>query len=153
MDSNSKSPVSGNLISKKPNGKDGVSSAEPIKSMDSNSKSPASDDLISKKPNGKNGVSSAGPIKRTGQTGVASAKAVSGDPMSKKSTGKAVVCSDVPVKRSGGTGVPSAKTDEMVFFRDVKFGPQEGELRFRLIHFWEARTHSRRFTKILLGLI
>ncbi|CAF2032320.1 hypothetical protein YC2023_088136 [Brassica napus] len=153
MNFNSKSSVSGDFISKKPNGKDGVSSAEPIKSMDSNSKSPASGDLISKKPNGKNGVSSVGPIKRTGQTGVASAKAVSGDPMSKKSTGKAVVCSDVPVKRSGGTGVPSAKTDEMVFFRDVKFGPQEGELRFRLIHFWEARTHSRRFTKILLGLI
>ncbi|KAF3533020.1 hypothetical protein DY000_02038092 [Brassica cretica] len=26
-----------------------------------------------------------------------------------------------------------------MFFKDVKFGPQEGELRFRLIHFWEAR--------------
>ncbi|CAN6881072.1 unnamed protein product [Brassica oleracea] len=96
MNFNSKYSVSGDFISKKPNGKDGVSSAEPIKSMDSNSKSPASGDLISKKPNGKNGVSSVGPIKRTGQTGVASAKAVSGDPMSKKSTGKAVVCSDVP---------------------------------------------------------
>uniref|UniRef100_A0A0D3CU18 Uncharacterized protein n=1 Tax=Brassica oleracea var. oleracea TaxID=109376 RepID=A0A0D3CU18_BRAOL len=150
MDSNSKSPVSGNLISKKPNGKDGVSSAELIKSMDSNSKFLAFGDLISKKPNRKDGVSSAGPIKRTGQTSVSSAKTVSGDPMSKKSTSKAVVCSDVPVKRSGGTGVPSAKTDEVVFFRDVKFGPHEDELRFRLIHFWEA---WNALTKILLGLI
>ncbi|CAN7030205.1 unnamed protein product [Brassica rapa subsp. trilocularis] len=149
MNSNSKSPVSGDLISNKPNGKDGVSSAEPIKAMNSNSKSHVSSDLISKIQNGKDAVSSAEPIKRTGQTGVSYAKAVSGDPMSKKPNGKAVVCSEVPIKHSGGNGVPPAKTDEVLFFRDVKFGPQEGELRFRLIHFWEA---WNALTKILIGL-
>ncbi|CAN6928970.1 unnamed protein product [Brassica oleracea] len=37
----------------------------------------------------------------------------------------------------------------MMFFKDVKFGPQEGEIRFRLIHFWEARNVH---TKVLMGL-
>ncbi|CAF2152763.1 unnamed protein product [Brassica napus] len=37
----------------------------------------------------------------------------------------------------------------MMFFKDVKFGPQVGELRFRLIHFWEARNAH---TKVLIGL-
>ncbi|CAF2223434.1 unnamed protein product [Brassica napus] len=69
--------------------------------------------------------------------------------MSKKPNGKAVVCSEVPIKHSGGNGVPPAKTDEVLFFRNVKFGPQEGELRFRLIHFWEA---WNALTKILIGL-
>ncbi|XP_033137262.1 uncharacterized protein LOC103840498 [Brassica rapa] len=34
-------------------------------------------------------------------------------------------------------------------FKDVKFGPHESELRFRLIHFWEARNVR---TKLLIGL-
>lgn len=117
--------------------------------MKSNSKSHVSGDLISKKPNGKDGVSSVEPIKRTGQTSVSSAKAISGDPMSKKPNGKGIVCSDMPIKHSGGTGVPSAKADEGLFFRDVKIRPQEGELRFRLIHFWEVRNA---LTKTLIGL-
>ncbi|KAL0722595.1 hypothetical protein Bca4012_037194 [Brassica carinata] len=61
-------------------------------------------------------------IKNTGKTGVSSTNPVSGDPMSKKPNGKAVLHSD-----------SSAKADEVLFFRDVEFGPQEGELRFRLI--------------------
>ena len=43
----------------------------------------------------------------------------------------------------------SAKTHEVMFFKDVKFGPQEGELRFRLIHFWEARNAIK---KVLIGI-
>ncbi|KAL0864223.1 hypothetical protein Bca101_043341 [Brassica carinata] len=62
------------------------------------------------------------PIKNTGKTGVSSPNPVSGDPMSKKPNGKAVLHSD-----------SSAKADEVLFFRDVEFRPQEGELRFRLI--------------------
>ncbi|WZZ60805.1 hypothetical protein YC2023_060912 [Brassica napus] len=68
------------------------------------------------------------PINRTDQPRDSSAKAVSVDPMSRKPNAKAVVSSEA-----------SAKTHEVMFFKDVKFGPQEGELRFRLIHFWEAR--------------
>ncbi|WZZ57448.1 hypothetical protein YC2023_057555 [Brassica napus] len=34
-------------------------------------------------------------------------------------------------------------------FKDVKYGPHDGELRFRLIHFWEARTVV---SKVLIGL-
>ncbi|KAG2323694.1 hypothetical protein Bca4012_037949 [Brassica carinata] len=117
--------------------------------MNSNSKSSVSGDLTSKKPNRKEVVSSAEPVKRAGQTGVSSAKAVSGDPMSKKPNDKAVVCSDVSIKPSGGTDVASTKTNEVLFFGDVKFGPQEGELRFRLIHLWEARNAP---TKTLIGL-
>ncbi|CAN6855648.1 unnamed protein product, partial [Brassica oleracea] len=48
------------------------------------------------------------------KTCVSSARSVSGDPMSKKPNGKAAVA--------------SPRADEVVFFRDVEFGPQEGEL-------------------------
>ncbi|CDY47831.1 BnaC06g05120D, partial [Brassica napus] len=78
------------------------------------------------------------------------ANAVSGDLIPKKSNGKAIVSSAGTIKHSGGSGVPSAKTDEVLFFKDGKFGPQEGELRFRLIHFWEAQNA---LTKILIGFI
>ncbi|KAL0815878.1 hypothetical protein Bca101_072322 [Brassica carinata] len=58
--------------------------------------------------------------------------------MSRKPNAKAVVSSEA-----------SAKTHEVMFFKDVKFGPQEGELRFRLIHFWEARNAIK---KVLIGI-
>ncbi|KAL0693912.1 hypothetical protein Bca4012_061092 [Brassica carinata] len=61
------------------------------------------------------------PIKNTGKIGVSSTNPVSGDPISNKPNGKVVLHSD-----------SSAKADEVLFFRDVD-GPQEGELRFRLI--------------------
>ncbi|KAF2615952.1 hypothetical protein F2Q70_00010997 [Brassica cretica] len=64
---------------------------------------------------------------------------VSGDSSSTKRNDKAVVCSDVP----------SDNSDHVEFFKDVTFGPQEDELRFCLIHFWEARNA---FLKILMGL-
>ncbi|KAL0741896.1 hypothetical protein Bca4012_083409 [Brassica carinata] len=69
------------------------------------------------KPDGKSPL-----IKNTGKTGVSSTNPVSGDPMTKKPNGKAVLHCE-----------SSAKADEVLFFRDVEFGPQEGELRFRLI--------------------
>ncbi|CAF2074177.1 BnaAnng25960D [Brassica napus] len=58
MNSNSKSTVCGDLISKKPNGKGGVSSAEPINRTGKTDVSP---------PNGKAVVFSDVPIKHTGQ--------------------------------------------------------------------------------------
>ncbi|KAF3546954.1 hypothetical protein DY000_02007388 [Brassica cretica] len=168
MKSNSQTPVSGDLTTKKPNGKDVVSSAEPMKRAGQTGVSPVvavSGDPKSKKLNGKAVVSSAESIKRAGQTGVSPVVAVSGDPKSKKLDGKAVVSSAEPIRRTGGSCanavsgelIPKksndkavvSSSDEVLFFKDVKFGPQEGEIRFRLIHFWEARNAH---TKILIGL-
>ncbi|CDY72288.1 BnaUnng05010D, partial [Brassica napus] len=149
--------VSGDPKSKKLNGKAVVSSADPI-----------SGDLTVKKPNGKDVDSSAEPIKRAGHTIISPVPVVSGDPKSKQKNGKAVVTSAEAIKRTGNAGCSCAdvvsgklttkklkgkavdsSSIEVLFFKDVKFGPQEGELRFRLIHFWEARnTH----TKILIGI-
>nr|VDD04889.1 unnamed protein product [Brassica rapa] len=119
--------------------------------MHSNSQTPVTGDVPATKPNGKDRdgkavVSSAEPIKRVDQTGDSFATAISGDSKPKKSNGKAVVYSAGP--KLNGKSVVSAST-EVLFFRDVKFGPQEGELRFRLIHFWEARNAH---TKVLFGL-
>ncbi|CAN6892403.1 unnamed protein product [Brassica oleracea] len=72
MNPNGESPVSGDLISEKPNGKDGVSSDEPIKCTGQSGVSSAkavSDDPLSKKPNGKAVVSSTEPIKHSNGTG------------------------------------------------------------------------------------
>ncbi|KAF8099654.1 hypothetical protein N665_0240s0027 [Sinapis alba] len=117
--------------------------------MNSSSIPPVSGDPNSTKPNGKGRVSSADQIICSGQAGVPSAKAVSGDDTPKKSNGKGVFCSDVKQKPRGGSGVVSAKNDKVLFFRDVKFGPHESELRFRLIHLWEARNA---LTKTLMGV-
>ncbi|CAN7010851.1 unnamed protein product [Brassica oleracea var. botrytis] len=71
MNPNGESSVSGDLISKKPNGKDGVSSDEPIKCTGQSGVSSAkavSGDPLSKKPNGKAVVSSAEPIKHSSGT-------------------------------------------------------------------------------------
>ncbi|CAN6871909.1 unnamed protein product, partial [Brassica oleracea] len=85
------------------------------------------------------------PIKHTGKTGVSSTKVVSGDPMSKKPNGKAALHSDSSAKTrvssarsvsgdpmskkpNGKAVVSFPRDDEVVFFRNVEFGPQEGEL-------------------------
>ncbi|KAL0671024.1 hypothetical protein Bca4012_033728 [Brassica carinata] len=139
MNSNSQTPVSGHITAKKPNGKDVISSAEPVKRVGQTGVSlatPVSGDSNSKKPNGKAVVSSAEPIKRASQPGDSLATAISGDSKSKKPNGKAVASSAGPVKRAGQHGVSLAIA-------------QEGELRFRLIHFWEARNA---LTKVLFGL-
>ncbi|KAL0727739.1 hypothetical protein Bca4012_023832 [Brassica carinata] len=139
MNSSSQTPVSGDLTGKKPNGKGVVSSAEPVKGVDQIEVSPASavsGDSKSNKPIGKAVVSSAKRVKGAGQTGVSIASDVSGDPKSKKAKGKAVVSS----------------SDEIMFFKDVKLGPHEGELRFRLIHFWEAR-HALTKGTVIQGYI
>ncbi|CAN6923082.1 unnamed protein product [Brassica oleracea] len=92
------------------------------------------------KPDGKSPL-----IKHIGKTGVSSTKDVSGDPTLKKPNGKAVLHSDSSAKTcvssarsvssdpmskkpNGKAVVSSPRDDEVVFFRDVEFGPQEGEL-------------------------
>nr|VDC67378.1 unnamed protein product [Brassica rapa] len=136
MNSNSKNSASGDLISKKPNGKDAVSSAAPVKPSAASMKPSAASmkpSAAAMKISAAPTIPSAASMKPIGQSGV------SGDSSSTKRHGKAVVCSDVP----------SDNSDRVVFFKDVTFGPQEDELRFRLIHFWEAK-HA--FSKILMGL-
>ncbi|CAN6938624.1 unnamed protein product [Brassica oleracea] len=152
MNSTSKSHVSGDFTAKKANGKDVVSSGEPVKQAVQTSvslSSALSGDLKTKKPNGKAVVSSAAPIRRTDHTGFFCVNADSGDLMLKKANGKAVDSSAETTKHRGGSGVSSAKVNDVLFFKDVKLGPQEGELRFRLIHYWEARNA---FSKTLIGL-
>ncbi|KAF3516325.1 hypothetical protein DY000_02061312 [Brassica cretica] len=78
-------------------------------------------------------ISSAGPTIDTAKTGVSSGV-----------RGKAAVSSDV-----GGKAIVPANVGEVMSFKDVKFGPHEGEMRFQLIHFWEARNV---LTKMLIGL-
>ncbi|XP_013679271.1 uncharacterized protein LOC106383756 [Brassica napus] len=61
---------------------------------------------------------------------------------------KTDVSSTIPVKPNVATALSSAHVDQVMFFRDVSFSPREAELRFFLIHFWEARNP---LTKTLIG--
>ncbi|KAH0925260.1 hypothetical protein HID58_017516 [Brassica napus] len=45
--------------------------------------------------------------------------------------------------------VSSDSDEKVVFFNDVSLGPHESQLRFRLIHFWEARNPVK---KTVIGL-
>ncbi|CAN6937976.1 unnamed protein product [Brassica oleracea] len=65
-----------------------------------------------------------------------------------KPNGKSDVPSDIPKKQKYYVALSSAHGDRSMFFIDVSFGPHEVELRFRLIHFWEARNPN---TKELIG--
>ncbi|KAF3500006.1 hypothetical protein F2Q69_00041420 [Brassica cretica] len=51
------------------------------------------------------------------------------------------------MKRNGKSPVSSDSDEKVMFFKDVSLGPHESQLRFRLIHFWEARVK-----KTLIGL-
>ncbi|KAG5410254.1 hypothetical protein IGI04_006573, partial [Brassica rapa subsp. trilocularis] len=91
-------------------------------------------ETLSEKPKGVDADSFPGPIKPTGtKTGV-----------SLGVRGKAAVSS-----RAKGKAIVSAKAVEVMSFKDVKFGAHGCELRFRLIHLWEARNVV---TKTLIGL-
>ncbi|KAL0834185.1 hypothetical protein Bca101_086074 [Brassica carinata] len=46
------------------------------------------------------------------------------------------------------SALSSACGDQVMLFRDVSLGPHEADLRFRLIHFWEARNPN---SKTLIG--
>ncbi|CAN7042807.1 unnamed protein product [Brassica rapa subsp. trilocularis] len=127
----------------------------------------------SKKPKAVESGSSPRPIKPIGTPYVSSGHSI-GDP---HSNGKTAVSSGVFIgepksKNPNGTIIHSSKTGvssgvrgkaalssgvrgkafvsaEVVAFKDVKYGSHDGELRFRLIHFWEARNVV---SKLLIGL-
>ncbi|KAL0730785.1 hypothetical protein Bca4012_026879 [Brassica carinata] len=52
-------------------------------------------------------------------------------------------------KANGKSPVSSASAENVMFFRDITLGPHETQLRFRLIHFWEAWNPVKR---TLIGL-
>ncbi|CAF1820160.1 unnamed protein product [Brassica napus] len=92
-----------------------------------------------------------GLTKLSGKTSVSSGVLI-GVPKSRNPNGmKNGVSSGVrgkAVVSSGGKG-KAIVSAEVVAFRSVKYGSHDGELRFRLIHFWEARNVV---TKVLIGL-
>ncbi|WZZ58758.1 hypothetical protein YC2023_058865 [Brassica napus] len=65
-----------------------------------------------------------------------------------KPSGKSPVSSTNPMNPNTVTALSSAHANQVMFFRDVSLGPREAELRFRLIHLWEARNI---YTKTLIG--
>ncbi|CAN7134973.1 BnaAnng30040D [Brassica napus] len=84
---------------------------------------------MSTKPNGKSIISSS-------------------DGNGESKTGSNPVQSTV-VKANGKTHVSSDDNRELMLFNEVSLGPQETNLRFRLVHFWEARNPLQ---KTLIGL-
>ncbi|XP_048611020.1 uncharacterized protein LOC106435313 [Brassica napus] len=147
----------GSSISEKPKGVESDSSPGPIKPIGTPhvSSNHSIGDLHSKRDKGEASVTS-GLTKLSGKTAVSSGVLI-GVPMSKNPNGaiihstKAGVSSGVRGKsavssRVRGKAIVSA---EVVAFKDVKYGPHDGELRFRLIHFWEARNVV---SKVLIGL-
>ncbi|KAL0677169.1 hypothetical protein Bca4012_005150 [Brassica carinata] len=75
-------------------------------------------------------------------------KIVASSAMQMKTGGKAVGSSVIETKPHGKAAVVSGNDVEVMGFYEVTLGPHEAELRFRLIHFWEARNPH---TKTLIG--
>ncbi|KAF2560111.1 hypothetical protein F2Q68_00017471 [Brassica cretica] len=114
-----------------------------------------SDVSESVKTNGETTVPSV-PVKPVNQTGASSGDDKAGDVSSVKSEGVSAVSSGSSKsidKTSASSGLNIGARDkacvssrdkgkaivgEAITFKDVTFGPHEGEIQFRLIHFWEA---------------
>ncbi|KAF2583415.1 hypothetical protein F2Q68_00003714 [Brassica cretica] len=75
-------------------------------------------------------------------------KIVASSAMQMKTGGKAVGSSVIETKPHGKAAVVSGNDVEVMGFDEVTLGPHEAELRFRLIHVWEARNPH---TKTLIG--
>ncbi|KAL0801547.1 hypothetical protein Bca101_056723 [Brassica carinata] len=65
-----------------------------------------------------------------------------------KPTVQGSVSSALSTKHHSKAVVSDERCADIMFFADVTQGPHEAELRFRLIHFWEARNPH---TKVLIG--
>ncbi|KAH0876657.1 hypothetical protein HID58_064051 [Brassica napus] len=161
MSSNRKSAFSGDSRSEKPKDGEAGDFSGPIKPIGTHDVSSGLSigDPRSKKAKGDALVSSPSLTKPSGNSGVSSGVSI-GSPNSKNPSGpiiqttKTSVSSGVRSKAAVSSGVRgkaivSANVGRVMSFKDVKFGPHESELRFRLIHFWEARNVR---TKLLIGL-
>nr|VDC87201.1 unnamed protein product [Brassica rapa] len=105
--------------------------------MDHTGKSPISTDRKTSEKT----VDSSASVKPNGKSIATSATVM-------KPTEKAAVSSANPMNPDAATALSPAHADQVMLFRDVSHGPREADLRFRLIHFWEARNPN---TKILIG--
>ncbi|CAN6996046.1 unnamed protein product [Brassica rapa subsp. trilocularis] len=161
MSSNGKSAFSRDSRSEKPKDGEAGDFSGPIKPIGTHDVSSGLSigNPHSKKAKGDALVSSPSLTKPSGNRGVSSGVSI-GSPNSKNPSGpiiqttKTSVSSGVRSKAAVSSGVRgkaivSANVGRVMSFKDVKFGPHEGELRFRLIHFWEARNVR---TKLLIGL-
>ncbi|CAN7132094.1 unnamed protein product [Brassica rapa subsp. narinosa] len=66
----------------------------------------------------------------------------------RNSPAHASVATANPMNPVASSGLSSAHGEQVMLFRDVSLGPHEAEMRFRLIHLWEARNPN---TKVLIG--
>ncbi|KAG5386192.1 hypothetical protein IGI04_002489 [Brassica rapa subsp. trilocularis] len=161
MSSNGKSAFSRDSRSEKPKDGEAGDFSGPIKPIGTHDVSSGLSigNPHSKKAKGDALVSSPSLTKPSGNRGVSSGVSI-GSPNSKNPSGpiiqttKTSVSSGVRSKAAVSSGVRgkaivSANVGRVMSFKDVKFGAHEGELRFRLIHFWEARNVR---TKLLIGL-
>nr|VDD33718.1 unnamed protein product [Brassica oleracea] len=96
---------------------------------------------IRMKPNGKSPTPSTIALKHTG-------KIVASSAMQMKTGGKPVGSSVIATKPHGKAAVVSGNDVDVMSFGEVTLGPHEAELRFRLIHLWEAQNPH---TKTLIG--
>ncbi|KAJ4901773.1 Uncharacterized protein Rs2_15724 [Raphanus sativus] len=164
MSSNGKSMLSSDSKSEKPKGVEADSFPGPIKPIGTPyvSSGLTIGDPHAKKARVESSVSSSSLTKLSGNTVTLPVFLLASLPESRSAylirrglmTAKTSVSSGVrgkAVVSSGdkGKAIVSANVGKMMSFKDVKFGPHEGELRFRLIHFWEARNVQ---TKLLIGL-
>ncbi|KAG2247985.1 hypothetical protein Bca52824_087613 [Brassica carinata] len=142
----------GKSTSEKPKAVESDSSPGPIKPIGTPSVSSGHSigDPHSKRAKGEASVTS-GLTKLSGKPAISSGVFI-GEPKSKNPNGmKTGVSSRVRGKAvvSSGAKGKAIVSAEVVAFKGVKYGAHDGELRFRLIHFWEARNVV---TKVLLGL-
>ncbi|CDY42779.1 BnaC01g22870D [Brassica napus] len=142
----------GKSTSEKPKGVESDSSPGPIKPIGTPSVSSGHSigDPHSKRAKGEASVTS-GLTKLSGKPAISSGVFI-GEPKSKNPNGmKTGVSSRVRGKAvvSSGAKGKAIVSAEVVAYKCVKYGAHDGELRFRLIHFWEARNVV---TKVLLGL-
>ncbi|KAH0855053.1 hypothetical protein HID58_020533, partial [Brassica napus] len=75
-------------------------------------------------------------------------KKVSVHSISKSSSSQEVAV--MAMKPNGKSIVSTGKSPVVMYFKDISPGPHESKIRFRLIHFWEARNIAE--AKTLIGL-
>ncbi|KAF3583607.1 hypothetical protein F2Q69_00026664 [Brassica cretica] len=147
----------GKSTSEKPKAVESDSSPGPIKPIGTPyvSSGHSIGDPHSKRAKGEASVTS-GLTKISGKTVVSSGVFI-GEPKSKNPnvtiihSSKTGVSSGVRGKAAVSSGVrrKAIVSAEVVAFKDVKYRSHDGELRFRLIHFWESRNVV---SKVLIGL-
>ncbi|KAF3504045.1 hypothetical protein F2Q69_00041180 [Brassica cretica] len=134
---------------------------EPTRNSSSSTERPSSEKTVvssaSAKPNGKSAIhnspsstepTSSEKIVVSSASAKPNGKSIASSATAMKPSVHASVATANPMNPEASTGLSSAHGDQVMLFRDVSLGPHKAELRFRLIHLWEARNPN---TKILIG--